>query len=317
MASSEYASVGTYTKGTLSKAQYSQMRGVIDYSNARMFNLFESGYSYLRVLSKPKWMDNDNCPAKDLLDLFCWIIEYEFRGLDGIDDITADNLTFEDGINQLNVVGKVNQQSAAEVSMTFTERSGLAITKFIEYYLTGIKDPRTQAKTYHGMIKNGYIEGGFENEVFNLLYMVTDNTMLGLEKAYILANAWPSKAEDSILNSTKGDIDKKEITVPWQCFVIDGEDVDELGLRCLAYINETNAVANYMGKLYKASDARSKTAAAVKTGDDVTYLDSRSGTYRYKVVADANGSEPYGNTAKAASVTGSTPTSGTGLPNLF
>ena len=302
----DYTSTSRYTKGTLSKAQYASMRGVIDYSNARMFNLFESGYSYLRVLSKPMWVDLS--PGKDLLDLFCWIVEYEFRGLDGIEDIQADNLTFEDGINSLNTIGKVNQQSATEISMTFTERSGLAITKFIDYYLTGIKDPRTQAKTYHGLIASKAIAGGFENEVFTLLYMVTDNTMLGLEKAYLLANAWPSKAETSILNSTKGDIDKKEITVPWQCFVIDGEDVDELGLRCLAYINESHAVANYMSKLYGENDSRYAASNSINSSDDIVYLDSRSGGvdangnqkkgYLYEAVSDANKSEPYGNKAR-------------------
>lgn len=302
MSNASYTSTSRYTKGTLSKAQYASMRGVIDYSNAKMFNLFESGYSYLRVLSKPKWVKLS--PGKDLLDLFCWIVEYEFRGLDGIEDIQADNLTFEDGINSLNTIGKVNQQSATEITMTFTERSGLAITKFIDYYLTGIKDPRTQAKTYHGLIASGIIAGGFENEVFTLLYMVTDNTMLGLEKAYLLANAWPSKAETSILNSTKGDIDKKEITVPWQCFVIDGEDVDELGLRCLAYINESHAVANYMGKL-GPNDSRYATTNSINSSDDIVYLDSRSGGvdangnqkkgYLYQAVSDANTTEPYGN----------------------
>ena len=306
MNNANYTSTSRYTKGTLSKAQYASMRGVIDYSNARMFNLFESGYSYLRVLSKPKWVDLS--PGKDLLDLFCWIVEYEFRGLDGIEDIQADNLTFEDGINSLNTIGKVNQQSATEISMTFTERSGLAITKFIDYYLTGIKDPRTQAKTYHGLIASNAIAGGFENEVFTLLYMVTDNTMLGLEKAYLLANAWPSKAETSILNSTKGDIDKKEITVPWQCFVIDGEDVDELGLRCLAYINESHAVANYMEKLIGQNDSRYATANSVTSSDDTVYLDSRSGGvdangnqkkgYLYQAVSDANEKEPYGNKSR-------------------
>lgn len=292
MADNKYGSIHTYSKQPLTRAEYSNMRGVMDYSNAKMFNLFESGYSYLKVLSRPKWLEAfaDGTDQRKMLELFCWILEYEFRGLDGIDDVQADQLAFEDGINTINTIGKVNMQSAAEISMTFTERSGLAITKFIDYYLKGCRDPRTQAKTYHGLIADGKIAGGFENEVFNLLYMVTDNTMLGLEKAYLLVNAWPSKAETSVLNSTKGEIDKKEITIPWQCFVLEGDDVDELGLKCLAYINEQNAVAGYLTSTYGNSEkVRHNTISGVgnvqsESGSPV-HLDSSVG-FDYQAVTE-------------------------------
>lgn len=294
--------LNAYSKKTLTKAEYGSMRGTMDYSNAKLFNLFESGYGYIKVLSRPAWLEafGTDSQQHQMLELFCWIIEYEFRGLDGIDDVTADNIEYTDGINTINTIGKVNKQSAAEISMTFTERSGLAITKFINYYLSGIKDPRTQAKTYHGLIAAGKIAGGFENEVFNLLYMVTDNTLLGLEKAYLLANAWPTKAETSILNVQKGDIDKKEITVPWQCFVIDGEDVDELGLQCLSYLNEAKATYNYMNTLYGANDTRTATASATGNiadggSEESNHLDSS--TYKYSTITN------NANTFKATTTT--------------
>lgn len=238
----------TYAKRPYSIAQYSMMRGTIDYSNASQFNLFESGYSFLTVISRPKYIEKlaDSDPeVEKSLNLFCYILENEFRGLDGIEDVTAENLEYTDNINTMYTIGKVTQQSAAEVSMTFTERSGGAMTAFIDYFLRGIKDPRTQAKTYHGLIKNGALAAGFENEVFNLLYIVTDNTLLAVEKAYLLVNAWPNKAPTGELyNSTKGEIDKKEITVTFNCFVIDGEEVNKRALKMLAYINEKGAVAN-------------------------------------------------------------------------
>lgn len=283
--------INAYTKKTLSRAEYGTMRGTMDYSNAKLFNLFESGYGFIKILSRPAWLEAfaTDSQQHQMLELFCWIIEYEFRGLDGIDDVTADNIEYTDGISTINTIGKVNKQSAAEISMTFTERSGLAITKFINYYLTGVKDPRTQAKTYHGLIAAGKIAGGFENEVFNMLYMVTDNTLLGLEKAYILANAWPSKAETSMLNVTKGDIDKKETTVTWQCFVMDGDDVDKLGLECLAYINEAKATYNYMNALYGSNDSRTAVASGVGNisdggSEEANHLDSS--TYGYNVIND-------------------------------
>lgn len=265
-----------YTKKARSIAEYSMMRGVTDFSNASQFNLFESGYSHLCVITKPKFLkmlaesgaDGKGADADvdRLLNTFCYILEYEFKGLDGIEDITADSLEVTDGISTLNVVGKVNKQSASEITMNFTEKSGSVITNFLRYYLEGIKDPRTQAKTYHGLIKNGRLAGGFENEVFNLLYIVTDNTMLGLEKAYLLCNAWPTKVPTSIYNSEKGSIEKKDIDLSWQCFVIDGPEVDQRALKCLAYINEQDAVYNATDKIeseYANGDGISKIANTV------------------------------------------------------
>lgn len=236
-----------YTKKAMSAATFACMRGVTDFTNAAQFNLFESGYAHLFVISMPTWItkfgekDED---VKKMADTFKYILEYEFKGLDGIDDITTDKLEVTDGVSTMNVIGKVTKQSATEVTMNFTEKSGSVITNFIKFYLEGIKDPRTQAKTYHGLIKNGVTYGGFENEVFTLLYVVTDNTMLQLEKAYLLCNAWPTTARTNIYNVTKGEIDKKDIDVVFECFVLDGPDVDKRARDILALSNEAGAVYN-------------------------------------------------------------------------
>lgn len=236
-----------YTKKAMSAATFACMRGVTDFTNAAQFNLFESGYAHLFVISMPSWItdfgkkDED---VKKMADTFKYILEYEFKGLDGIDDITTDKLEVTDGVSTMNVIGKVTKQSATEVTMNFTEKSGSVITNFIKFYLEGIKDPRTQAKTYHGLIKNGVTYGGFENEVFTLLYVVTDNTMLQLEKAYLLCNAWPTTARTNIYNVTKGEIDKKDIDVVFECFVLDGPDVDKRARDILALSNESDSVYN-------------------------------------------------------------------------
>lgn len=260
----------TYTKRPYSLAQFTMMRGTIDYSNASQFNFFESGYSYLIVLSRPKFIEmlaDEDAEVANLLNLFCFVLENEFRGLTGLDDITAETLEFTDGINTIQTLGKTIQQSNAEITMQFTERSGAAMTNFIRYYLLGCKAGRTQAKTYHGLIKNGKLAGGFENEVFNLLYMVSDNTLLGIEKAYLLVNAWPNKAQTSIYDSEKGTIEKKDIDVTFVCFVMDGEEVNKRALRMLAYINEPGTVQKYTA-INGSTDYAKATVAAVNTNSD-------------------------------------------------
>ena len=237
----------TYVKRPFSIASYTQMRGVIDFSNASQFNMYEKGYQFLVVVSRPKYIEmlaDEDPEVSKALELFCWILEYEFKGLSGIDNISVDPLEFTDNISTLNTIGKVNMPSATEITMNFTERTGTAVTGFIDYYLRGIKDPRTQAKTYHGLIKRGKLAAGFENEVFNLLYMVTDNTMLGLEKAFLFASAWPNNVNFDMFNAEKGNIEKVDVDVTFHCYLIDGDEVDRRALRMLAYINETDAVAN-------------------------------------------------------------------------
>lgn len=281
----------TYSKRPRSVAEYTMMRGVTDFTNAAQFNAYLKGYQHLVVISVPEYLkvlgSNGNSDAQKLLDLFCYILEYEFKGLDGIEDITVDNIEFTDGISTMNSMGKVTQQSASEISMSFTEKSGAVITKFIDMYIRGVRDPRTQAKTYHGLIKQGILPAGFENEVFNLMYIVTDETMLGLEKAYLLCNAWPNKVPSSIYNGTKGEIEKVDVEVTMQCFVIDGEEVDARALKMLAYLNEADAVKNMM----TANDGFSSTAVTSLSGFNnhaENQVELNSGKFKYSVFDTVN-----------------------------
>ncbi|MDD3121914.1 MAG: hypothetical protein PHC62_00195 [Candidatus Izemoplasmatales bacterium] len=273
------ADLKIYTKKPNNYAEYTRMRGVTDFSNAKQFNIYESGYAFLVIISKPAFMEKlavkggSGGDVERLLNAFCHILENEFRGLEGIEDITAENITFTDGISEMNSIGKVVQQSGDEVSMTFTEKSGSIITRFIEYYLKGIKDPRTQAKTYHGLIADGDMSAGFENEVFNMMYIVTDSTMLSLEKAYLLCNAWPTKATTSIYNTTKGDIGNKEIDVSFQCFIIDNEEVNKRANQLLAYITG-NATSNKNSAVYNVANSLSNDSIKGEAKKVTSYLPS-------------------------------------------
>jgi hypothetical protein len=232
-----------YIKQPRNLTEYKLMRGVTDFGNLRQYNLFESGYSFLSVIKVPVFMDKLATKYPDtvgiLLKNYVHVLEYEFRGLDGLDDITTDTLELTNGISTLNMIGKVNQQSASTVSMRFFEKSGSTLTKFNEYYLRGIRDPKTQAKTYHGLLQDATsgIQAGFENEVFTLLYYVTDNTYREIERAVLLLCAQPPKAETSIYNSEKGTIEHKEITIDMNCFPVTGDAVNKKAKEMLDYLN--------------------------------------------------------------------------------
>ena len=250
---------------------YKLMQGVTDYGNLAQFNLFETGYSFLLVCQMPKFIEElakKKTQYQTLIDNYKRILEFEFRGLDGLDDMTVDTLDLTNGITNLKMIGKVNQQSDATVTMQFFEKSGSAITKFHELFLTGLKDPMTQGKHYHGLIKDGTLEAGYENEVFTLLYLVTDNTMLQLERAYLLLCAQPTKADFSMYNSTKGDIQNKEISVEFNCFPVKGDEVYKKANEALAWMNNEE---NDDQIIIDSSDYKYTGIDKIKTGAATVY----------------------------------------------
>lgn len=272
--------------------QYNAFRGVTDFTQIGQFAQYERGYSFLSVLQMPKFMTElakKNDDIKDMVTAFQHMLEFEFRGLEGLPDLNADYWTITDGINEQRMISKVTEDTSATVTMQYFEKTGSLITKFSDYYLTGIKDPKSQAKTYHGLIKNGLLAPGPENEIFTMLYYVTDSTMLRLEKAYLLCNCQLTKAERSMYNGTRGDIgSNQEMSIEFNCYPITGYEVDKAAKKLLEDINGV-AWNGSMGQM--ADGAFSVTG---KTAYDYDYSGLQQGTkeisqldsadYRYAIL---------------------------------
>jgi hypothetical protein len=185
--------------------QYTAFRGITDFTQIGQFDQYETGYQFLEVIGLPKFVAayaKKDTEFKNIVKSFVHMLEFEFRGLDGLNDLTTDTMSITDGINEQRMINRVSWDTSVNISMPYFEKRGSLITKFSEWYLTGIKDPKTQAKTYHGLIADNTCEPGFDNEVFTLLYYVTDNTMLRLERAVLLCNCQLTKAELSMYNGS-------------------------------------------------------------------------------------------------------------------
>ena len=144
----------------------------------------------------------------------------------------------------MSIIGKVNQSTSSQITMRFFEKTGALITKYISTYLRLIRDTKTQAKTYGGYLNfdSSYKDYGPAQEVFNMLYVVTDSTCLHVEKAFLLLNAQPTTAGYSELyNTEKGQIETKEITVNWNCFVVDGATINKVAAVYLEKLIKTNS----------------------------------------------------------------------------
>jgi hypothetical protein len=200
------------------------------------------------------------------------IVEYEFKSFDGLQDLSADTYQLGDDMNNINVISKVNMQSASEFSLVYEEKSGSPLTKFAKLYLTGIKDPRTQVKTYHGLIHSNKMNPGFENEVFTFLYINTDNTMRYVEAAYLLIACQLNSADTDMYNFTKGDIGKRDTTVKFSGYPIQSPKIDAAAQDMLTYLLSSDAKArqiiiNSNNYDYSGTEVIGKTLAKYGAGN--------------------------------------------------
>ena len=290
------------TKDFKDVTTYRLMRGVPDFGSLVQFNPYETGYAAFIICQMPKFMEElAKCDAgyNKLISNWAHIIEYEFKSFDGLEGLTADTIQLGDDLNSINVINKVNMQSASEFSLTYDEKSGSPLTKFAKLYLTGIKDPRTQVKTYHGLIHSGKLEPGFENEVFTFLFINTDNTMRDVEAAYLLIGCQLNSADTDMYNYTKGDISKKEITVKFSGYPIQSNLIDKAAKNMLDYLlsadaNARQIIVNSDEYNYTGIDRVAKTLkgynAPSKYTDNISNLEYSYTTDNY-YMASSSGNE--------------------------
>lgn len=235
------------TKPVRNVTKYMLTRGVVDYSALEQWDLYETGYGFLIVLKIPDFLNvlkNESDDYKVLIENYRHLLEYDFKNMDGIEDMGVNTNELSDGVNNLNIITQTTMQSASTFSMRYNERSGSIFTKVHELFLRGVKDPRSTVKRYNGILKTGAerdksaLEAGFEHETFQFLYFTTDNTARFIEKAYLIVSAQPTSAETSMYNYTKGDISWRELNIAFNGYPITGPLVTDKAQKFLDWINE-------------------------------------------------------------------------------
>lgn len=281
---------------------YNLFRGVTDFSRLEQFNLYESGYPLLVVVSIPKFLkamaaqDGADGSIDRLINSYKHIVQNEFKGFSsGLEDMSTETGEINNGFQSVNVITKTNAPSGSTFSMVYNEKSGSVLTKMHELYLRSVKDPNTGYKTYNGIIQKDATgnnikpeEAGFDKECFSFLYMHTDNTGLLLERAVYIVGAMPTSAQLSIYNGTKGEVQFQEVTCEYTGYPIVGKQVDARAKQILDYLNTTTDRAealiknSYNYKYYGLVDSASGLAQtslssntnAKKTTADTTVTDS-------------------------------------------
>ena len=242
-------------KSPRSVLEYNLMQGVTDFSNLEQFDLYEKGYPWLVVIKAPQFLvDLARLHPDDigvLLKNYVHILEHDFRGLDNVENITGEpNGEITNGIRSIQLINKVTKGAATTFTMRYYERSGSTLTKLNELYLTGIKDPDTQVKTYHGLV-DAWVFGSFDSdsgsdpgphqEVWSFMYFLTDNTATKIEKAFLICAAQQTTAEFStIYDGDKGDIGWGELSMTFNGFFINNDQVSLAAQRMLMAMRHPN-----------------------------------------------------------------------------
>lgn len=239
--------------------RYVLMRGVPDFTNLNSVDYYETGYAFLVTVGIPRFLEmlgSENSDYEKLINNYLHVLEYDFKSLSGIEDITSDTSQITNNISTIEVMTKANMQSNSTFSMQYNERTGSLFSKVHELFIRGIKDPRTQVKTYLGLIQSGKLEASFENEIFSFMYFVTDNTLMNIERAYFLAACQPTSAQHSQYNYTKGDINFVDVNVEFRGYPITGRKVTEKAQELLDWIRDNTEWVDSEFDYEKISDLK-------------------------------------------------------------
>lgn len=182
-------------------------RGMLKLDNGNMsqYDFMVGGYGVFYWVSMPTFMELGN---KQLVDRFRNLTEKGMTSFDGIQDMTANTEDITGGVAGNSFKAMTNMRDEFDsFTIKVYEIQGSAIREAVEYWLTGIRDPKTGYATYHGLVET--IDGGYsaKNHTAELIYIVTDpsGASTGIEYACMITNIVPTKVPKSHLNVTHGD----------------------------------------------------------------------------------------------------------------
>lgn len=212
-------------------------RVTFDPLSCEIMHRYETGHSIFLVLSIPRMLSillegkigkktgiNYSAEYGELIRSYVRVLEREFKGLEGIEDITSDTATYEangNGDVGVNFINSVSVPYSGNIKMHYSELAGSVITRTHELFLRGLCEHRV-IKHYNGLIADGLLEPNYKNEVFEFMYIITDPTGYRIEKAFYIFNAQPITASHSNYDSEKGSFEFKELDVEFVCNIATG-----------------------------------------------------------------------------------------------
>jgi hypothetical protein len=167
---------------------------------------------------------------------FIEFTQKNFKSFDGIGDMSLESADYEHTFNG-NAYGVASNISKENTSFTLKhqEFSGSPVRKMYQYWVSGIRDPRTGIATYPKIFNLPYAA---KNHTGELMYIVTrpdaDNvTSDNIEFAAYYTNVYPTSIPLSHLNYSQNSHDLAEIDIEFRGTMNISAKVDEYAYKLL------------------------------------------------------------------------------------
>lgn len=223
--------------------------------------------------------------------IFKHAMEYMLGGFSGLSDISleASGVNLQGGYAGKQIyIPTVTKDSTETVTTKLYEMNGSLIFSVIDTWMNMIGDQNSGLATYGGLISGGINDSGVEtrisqingdsrgayayneaNHTAEFIYMLTDKSGAQVERAWLLAGAWPKTIAQGVAGDfTPGTHDIVVYDVTWQCNVYRSPIITAIAN---ALLKQYLIISNYLNFNPELGDA------VWETRDGSTYFNSHFG----------------------------------------
>lgn len=216
-------------------SEFSYFLGGVDVTNQNLnqFNPYIRGYARLFMYRAPFFMEKK---FPELTNRFKSYLETGFRRVSGLSDLTVDFVDFEGGFGSQRFSNPSStSDDTNSITIALYELSGSPIREFIETWISGVRDPRTNVAHYHGAIAgpgeditDGKVEYSEANHSAELIYYTMDPTCTRIEYACLLAHCFPTKSDRDHLNFETNSHENAEYEVEFRCTKYESRYINDI-----------------------------------------------------------------------------------------
>ena len=216
-----------------------------------------SGYSFIKWLKIPKWVTKQH-------DYFQELTEKNLVSFKGNEDITLEDVKLTQGFSktETSFAGGIGAVSST-FSMSHNEYSGSPVAKAYAYWVSGVRDPRTNIAIYPSFDYVDRGKYGVQHHTGILLYVKTrpDFNIMGdeskidvIEYASLYTNVMPTKILTSHQDFEAGTNDKAgPLEMEFLCKKVLGDSANQLALSYLKQLK--TGVKGTKGGYFHMNDA--------------------------------------------------------------
>lgn len=192
-------------------------RGIIrlDDKNINQFDQKLTGFGFFFWTKAPPMFDKGN---PELWTAFKNYTEKGATTFDGFSSLSIETSEITGGVNARTVtLPETSREDQNNFSMQVWEPKGSLCRSAIEWWISGISDPETGFRHYHGLIGDGTLESKPSNHTAECIYIQTDETGYGIESANFFTNIFPTQLDKSDTNFSSGDHAFVQLTLEFAC----------------------------------------------------------------------------------------------------